>query len=274
MVVSPADLYRMTERSVLQLRDQDGLVRFGDMEDDYELPSLGTGPNDRRWPDFLAGDAEALGQSAEGINWWKTGLVSAALTLSAGALDKRAYDTAVNHQNSRWVTNGVQFGDALPFVAIGASAIFAFDDSRPQLSDTGIAALEAAGVGLVGTEALKYAVGRARPTAGLGTTDFKSGSSQDQYHSFPSNHVVAMWAAVTPYAQEYDMPWLYGAAAITNLARIGSREHWVSDTVGSAAIGYALGYVAWDAHREARLNKNTPQVLIGPNSVNLAWQLN
>jgi membrane-associated phospholipid phosphatase len=120
---------------------------------------------------------------------------------------------------------------------------------------------------------LKYGVGRARPTAGLGTTEFKPGSKDDLYHSFPSNHTVAMWAAVTPYAKEYDMPWLYGVAALTNVARVGSREHWVSDTVGGAAIGYVLGYLAWDTRREARLRKNTPQVLVSPNSVDLAWKL-
>jgi len=274
MVVSPADLYRMTERSVVQLHELDGLSRFGDMEDDYDLPALGTGPRDRRWPDFLADDAAALGDSAGRINWWKTALVGGALTLASGALDKRAFDWAERHQDSAWVKDGVKFGDALPVAALGASAIFAFDTSRPRLSDAGVAALEAGAAGLVAAEVLKYGVGRARPTAGLGTTEFQPGSTQDIYHSFPSNHVVAMWAAVTPYAQEYGMPWLYGAAALTNLARIGSREHWVSDTVGGAAIGYALGYLAWDARRAARLDKNAPQVLVGPNSVNLAWQLN
>jgi membrane-associated phospholipid phosphatase len=83
-----------------------------------------------------------------------------------------------------------------------------------------------------------------------------------------------MWAAITPYAEEYGMPWLYGAAALTNLARIGSREHWVSDTVASSLIGYGLGYLAWDAQHQARLKKDGPTVLIGPQSVNLAWQLN
>ena len=273
MVVSPSDLYTMTERSVRQMHERDGLSRFGDMEDDYDLPNLGTGPRDRRWPEFLGDDAAALGPSAKRVDWWKTALGSAALTLASGALDRRAFDWAERHQDSRWVKDGVQVGDALPIAALGASALFAFDTSRPRMSDAGVAALEAAGVGLVASEALKYAVGRARPTAGLGTTEFSPGSSQDQYHSFPSNHTVAMWAAVTPYAQEFGMPWLYGVAAITNLARIGSREHWVSDTVGSAAIGYAMGYVAWDARREARLKKNAPQVLLGPSSVKLAWQL-
>jgi hypothetical protein len=50
MVISPADLYRITERQVLQMHDRDGMVRLGDREDDYNLPSLGTDPAERRWP--------------------------------------------------------------------------------------------------------------------------------------------------------------------------------------------------------------------------------
>ena len=170
--------------------------------------------------------------------------------------------------------NFVRFGNALPVAALGLSALFAFDDSRPRLSDAGTAAVEASGVALLGSLGLKYAVGRARPSAGLGKADFSPGSSEDRFHSFPSNHTVLMWAAITPYAEEFGMPWLYGAAALTNLARIGSREHWVSDTVAGSLIGYGLGYLAWDAQHQARLKKNGPTVLIGPQSVNLAWQLN
>ncbi len=273
MVVSPGDLYRLTERSVVQMHEQDGLSNLGDRPDDYDLPSLGTGARDRRWPDFLGDDALALAPAAGKINWWQTALGGAALTLAAGSVDRRAADWAERHKDSAWLKDFVRFGDALPLVALGASGMFAFDSSRPRLSDAGVAALEAGAAGLVAAEVLKYGVGRARPSAGLGTTEFSPGSREDSYHSFPSNHTVAMWAAITPYAREYDMPWLYGVAALTNFARIGSREHWVSDTVGGAAIGYVLGYLAWDTRREARQRNSAPQVLVSPTSVNLAWKL-
>ena len=39
----------------------------------------------------------------------------------------------------------VNVGNALPVVALGASAVFAFDTSRPQLSEACVAALEAGG---------------------------------------------------------------------------------------------------------------------------------
>jgi membrane-associated phospholipid phosphatase len=208
------------------------------------------------------------------VAWWKAALYGTGITLASSSLDTRADRAAADHQDSKSLKDFVRFGDALPVAALGMSAMFAFDDSRPRLSDAGTAALEAAAVGLVASEGLKYAVGRARPSAGLGKAQFDSGSSEDRYHSFPSNHTVLMWAAVTPYAEEFGMPWLYGAAALTNLARIGSREHWLSDTVASSLIGYGLGYLAWDARHQARLKKHGPTVLVGPSSVNLAWSLN
>jgi membrane-associated phospholipid phosphatase len=79
-----------------------------------------------------------------------------------------------------------------------------------------------------------------------------------------------MWAAVTPYAKEFEMPWLYGVAALTNLARTGSREHWFSDTVAGSLLGYALGHLAWEARRG---KKNAPSVAIGPGNVALVWDL-
>jgi len=43
MVNSPVDLYQMLEKPLmLDLHDRDGLVRFGDVEDDYNLPYLGS----------------------------------------------------------------------------------------------------------------------------------------------------------------------------------------------------------------------------------------
>ena len=89
--------------------------------------------------------------------------------------------------------------------------------------------------------------------------------------SLPSGHTTLMWAAVTPYAKEFDLPWLYGVAAITNAARVGSREHWLSDTVAGAALGYVVGHVAWEARRESR--RNGPALTLGPGKVGLKWEM-
>lgn len=271
LVVSPADLARMMEKSVVQMHTRDALVRFGDMEDDYDLPSLGTGPRDRRWPDFVAEDAQAMGRASAKVDWVESVVLGAGLVLASTALDKGASDHAARHQDERWLQRGVKLGNALPFVAVGLSGVFAFDESRPRLSDAGVAALEASALAVVGAEVLKRSVGRARPDANLGRGEFEPFSKEDRFHSFPSRHAAVMWAAVTPYAREFDMPWLYGLAALTNAARAGSREHWVSDTVAGSLLGYWLGSVAWEARRDARSGRNAARVAVGLNNVSVAW---
>ncbi|HSA90258.1 MAG TPA: YjbH domain-containing protein [Burkholderiales bacterium] len=270
MVVSPGDLARIVERPVVQMHTRDGLVRFGDRYDDYDLPMLGA---DRQWPDFLAADLFGSARAAGEIDWLKSTALAAAGTLGSATLDDSFFRYADEHRDKSWMKNFVDFGNALPYAAIGLSAVFAFDESRPRLSDAGVAALEAGGLAFIASTGLKYAVGRARPTAGLGQSEFEPFTSEDQFHSFPSRHTTVMWAAVTPYAKEFEMPWLYGVAALTNLARTGSREHWFSDTVAGSFLGYALGHLAWEGRREARRGKNVPAVAVGPGSVTFAWDL-
>jgi hypothetical protein len=271
MVQSPGDLARLLERQARELHEADGLRYLGDMEDDYELPNLGTGPRDRPWPDFAGEDAAGMGRAAGKADWAEALLVGGGLLLGSAALDKPVDDWAKKHGNSRWMKRAVKWGDALPVAAMGLSALFAFDESRPRLADAGTAALEAGVVALAASEVLKVGLGRARPTAGLGRGEFEPGTSEERFHSMPSNHTAVLWAAVTPYAKEFGAPWLYGAAALANLARAGSREHWVSDTVAGSLLGYALGSLAWEARRDSRQGKNAPRIALGMDSVSLAW---
>lgn len=268
MVVSPGDLARIVERPTVQMHSRDGLERFGDRTDDYDLPMLGA---DRRWPDLVAQDFAGARRSAGDIDWVRSTVLGAGIVLGAVAFDDTLFRRADKYKDKDWMKNLVRVGDALPLAAVGLSSIFAFDDSRPQLSETGIAALEASSLAFVGSTGLKYAVGRARPDSGEAKNQFNPGESADKWHSFPSRHTAVMWAAITPYAKEYGMEWLYGLAAVTNAARTGSREHWFSDTVAGSVLGYALGHVAWEARRGK--NKNAPSVAVGPGNVALVWDL-
>ena len=54
-------------------------------------------------------------------------------------------------------------------------------------------------------------------------------------------------------------------AAATALARVQKREHWVSDTVGGALLGYAVGSLLVDQQRgsESRIRLSiTPQSVV------------
>ncbi|MDB5901882.1 MAG: putative protein of unknown function rane lipoprotein [Betaproteobacteria bacterium] len=217
----------------------------------------------------VANDVAAAAAETPRVDWLRAGALGAGLVLSSSVLDKRANRFAENHAGSRWLTDGSRIGNAVPFVAMGAAALAAIDGSDPRRSRTGYAALEAGAASIVLATGLKYGIGRARPNTGLGPTDFQWGARSDSFHSFPSIHTVTAWSAITPFALEYDMPWLYGVAALANLGRIGSRQHWVSDTVASSLIGYGMGRLFWQSSREQ--GKREPYVFFDGTGLSALW---
>ncbi|TMH72718.1 MAG: phosphatase PAP2 family protein, partial [Betaproteobacteria bacterium] len=144
----------------------------------------------------------------------------------------------------------------------------ALSERDKRLGNTGIAAIEAGVTGLAANLGIKYAVGRARPVDEKGPADFEPFKRPGS--SFPSNHVTVTWAAVTPFAKEYDAPWLYGVAALANAGRIASREHWLSDTVASSLLGFAIGDFFWQERRKP--DDRSPKVAVGPAGVSLMWE--
>jgi membrane-associated phospholipid phosphatase len=221
----------------------------------------------------VADDVEATAQVAAGANWWRFAGLSVGALAAGAALDDRAFRYASEHANNSGLKSLVNLGNALPWIGLGGAALAAFDGSDPRRSRTGFAAAEAGVTAGLAATILKYAAGRARPESGLGTTSFNPGSTDSDHGSFPSRHVAVAWAVATPFAREYNAEWLYGVAALTNLARIGSREHWVSDTVAGSVLGYVLGDLAWQARRETRRSRMTPTVAMGPGKLTFAWEL-
>jgi membrane-associated phospholipid phosphatase len=216
----------------------------------------------------VANDYVAAGRTATQVNWLRAGAIGAGLVMSSSLLDNRGARFAQDHAGSRWMTDGIRIGNAIPWVAFGAAGLAAIDGSDPRRSRTGFAAVEAGVTGAVLATGLKYA-GRARPSTGLSRKEFEWGSSDDRFHSFPSRHAIVAWSVATPFALEYNMPWLYAIPAITNLARVGSREHWVSDTVASSVLGYGLGRIFWQSSRDQA--KGDPRVFFDGSSLSMWW---
>ncbi|MBK5104312.1 MAG: YjbH domain-containing protein, partial [Burkholderiales bacterium] len=232
---------------------------------DVLLPEPGTFGRIKR--DFVG-----AGRTAADIDWLRMGVFGTGLVLASSAFDKRADQFTKDHAESSWVKGINDVGNAVPWLALAGAGVAALDGSDPRRSRTGYAALEAGGTALLVATGLKYAFGRARPEEGLGNHEFKPFSAESGYDSLPSGHTIMAWAVATPFAEEYDAPWLYGVAAITNLARIGSRQHWLSDTVAGSVLGYAIGKVFWESSRAPE--KGAPRVFIHPAGVNLAWEFN
>ena len=272
MVNSPVDLYQMLEKPlVLDMHDRDGLVRFGDVEDDTSLPYLGSPMWDKPFENLGRMTVQDWGNGAVALrssSAWETALLGAGAVLGSAVFDRSVSRSVDRHSGSRALDTLDGFGKWLPFAAMGGAGLAALSEQDRRLGNTGIAAIEAGATGLLANLGIKYAVGRARPEDGKGPADFqpfrRAGSS------FPSNHATVAWAAVTPFAKEYDAPWLYGVAALANAGRIASREHWLSDTVASSLLGFAIGDFFWQERRKPA--DKGPKVAVGPGGVSLMWE--
>lgn len=242
-------------------------TQFGDAADNFPE----TNPRSSVFT-AASDDLAEMGRTAATPDFWRSMLLIGGVSLASALVDKPADKFAVRHGNNSTMKGVETAGNLLPVAAMGLSGMmFLAGEPDSKLANTSYSALAAGGMGFLGTLGLKYAVGRARPNLESGASSFTPVSKNNGNSSFPSGHTTVMWAAVTPYAKAYDAPWLYGVAALTNVARIGGRNHWLSDTVGGALLGYALGDFMWESQRKT--SKRGAEWAVSPNGVTAYWKM-
>jgi membrane-associated phospholipid phosphatase len=268
MVASPGDLYDLFEQPQRDLTMYDGLGNFAERADEQKLAAVNPPVRAVRnpWPLFRMRVEQSASSMPTFPQWVKGGALAAGAVAAGALLDKPVDRFMHRHDGSRVLRGWGKVGEAAPIALAGVAAgAVVFGDAR--MENIGLISLES----IAGAAALsigaKHVIGRARPVDGQGpwarTTD-KSNAS------FPSNHSTVAFAAVTPFAQEYDAPWLYGVAAAASLGRVANRQHWVSDVVGGGVLGYAMGSWLWQAQR----NNARSQFAInpGPKEISVAWR--
>jgi hypothetical protein len=268
MVASPGDLYDMVEHPRRDMNTADGLGNFAERPDEQKHPAVN--PPERTfgnpWPAFQ----RRLEQSSSALppvsDFMKSAGVAVGVVGVAALSDKPVDRFTSNHVDSR-VGHGLgSFSKAFPVAMIGAAGIaVALGDKR--MENTGIVSLQSALMAAGTSIGTKYIVNRTRPEEGRGRWA-QSASRSDA--SFPSNHASVAFAAVTPFAKEYDAPWLYGLAAVGSMGRVTTRKHWLSDVVAGGLLGYATGSWLWNAQRD--LSKGVLSVSAAPENLGIAWQ--
>ncbi|WP_075792933.1 YjbH domain-containing protein [Massilia putida] len=267
MVASPGDLYDLVEQPRRDMNTFDGLGNFAERRDEQNLPAVNP-PVDvmpNPWPLFRMRVEQSV-KTTPTLPQWANGAVIGGSAILAGALLDKPVDRFMKkHQGSSVARAWNNVGKATPLVLTGAAAsAVAFGDARMQ--NIGIISLES----VVGAAALsigaKHIAGRARPNEEQGQWGRAVNRSDA---SFPSNHATVAFAAVTPFAQEYDAPWLYGLAAAGSLGRTAGRQHWVSDVVAGGVLGMAVGGWLWQAQRTD--TRSNVAVTPGAKSVGVAW---
>ena len=271
MVMTPGDLYEILSDPKRDINAYDGLGNFAERPDEQNLPAVNPPP-----PSYHPWPMMRMRLEDSGTQWLQMDDKASALgTVGFAALTAMALDRSVNrafqqHQDNRLVKDWGKLGKDLPYAAAALSgAAFALGDDR--LSNTGLIALESSAAALAGSELLKGVVNRARPDAGTGPWSTQPSSESRLQSSFTSNHAAVLFAAVTPFAKEYDQPWLYGVAAFGAAGRLASRDHWLSDVTVGGFLGYLLGNWLWQAQRDdGRYRSN---VIVSPKQVGVQLQI-
>ncbi len=222
-------------------------------------------PSQDLWQ-YAGSSSTALGKGIAGVPVATWGWGVAAI-LGASLLDNKVDQWAKDHQGGNWERAG-SIANGIPYaLALGTGLLFtgiAGDDAARAAQSS----LTAMTYTLGGNLLTKFAVGRARPADELGNSHFDGFTSSAAQSSFGSNHVALAFALATPFAQQYDNPWLYALAASSGLGRIQSREHWLSDTVAGGLMGYAIGSLTYLQNRGG---KPGVRVSATPQLVNASW---
>jgi membrane-associated phospholipid phosphatase len=267
MVASPGDLYDLFEQPRRDLTTYDGLGNFAERRDEQNLPAVNppVRPMPNMWPIFRYRLEQSFSNTPTLPQWANGTLLGAGAILGGALLDKPFDRFMEKRDGTRAARAWNNVGKAMPVLLTGVAAgAVAFGDAR--LQNMGIISLESIAGAAAVSIATKRIVGRARPSEGLGQW---SRTPDRSNASFPSNHSTVAFAAVTPFAQEYDAPWLYGLAAAGSMGRAVGRQHWVSDVVAGGVLGYAMGSWLWQSQRNN--TGSSFAVTPGPKSVSVAW---
>jgi membrane-associated phospholipid phosphatase len=270
MVASPGDLYEMIEKPRRDLTLGDGLGNLGERPDEQGLAVTypQATPFGNPWPAFRMRVAQAASSSPTLPEWIKGGGLAAGAVLGSALLDKPVDRFFQKHAGSTAARSWSNVGKIVPVALVGAAgSALVFGDERTQ--NIGLISLESVAGALGIVELGKYAVGRARPGSERGPwAKVESGGRANS--SFPSGHSAVAFAAVTPFAQEYDAPWLYSVAALGAAGRVAGRQHFVSDTVAGGVVGYVMGSWLWRSQRDNR--SSFLSINPGPKEVSMSWR--
>lgn len=144
-------------------------------------------------------------------------------------------------------------GDVLSPLALAgySAAVWGAGQLVPNdtLSRTGFKMGEAVVYSSLIAGGIKVIVGRPRPFTGADANDFSGGSWRDDHQSFPSAHATAAFAAarvLSPQLTPLQRLGAYGAAGLVAYSRVYESQHWLSDVVFGAGLGYSVGSMLAD----------------------------
>ena len=235
-------------------------------QDSKAVPATALNPLGVTFLKHLVSDQKSIWTSPSRLRWsdgaWLFPL--AAATGGFFATDRAVPPALTTDPNklNRWV----KVSDYGLYASIGAGAglyvlsKFTHDDHQRE---TGVLAGEAAIDTYLVNTSFKYAFGRQRPNEGNGLGHFFEGGV-----SFPSDHSAVAWSIASVIAHEYPGPLtqvaVYGLATAVSASRVLGKQHFPSDVVVGAAIGWLIGRQVYRAHHDPELSGDAVGTLAAP----------
>lgn len=147
---------------------------------------------------------------------------------------------------------GETYSTAIIGGAFGLHGLLSKDNSTKKI---GFEIIQAAFYSGATTTLLKAIIGRARPYANKGTTDYRPFTILDDgFHSLPSGHATLAFALSTVLSRNVESSPLkvfaYLPAALTAFSRVYQDYHWASDCVLAGLIGYIVATWVVDLHEQ------------------------
>lgn len=116
---------------------------------------------------------------------------------------------------------------------------------RGEVADAALHVGAGLAAGGVLNGALKYTVGRERPSATDDPHRYRPLNAENRWQSFPSGHAVVAFSLASALSEEARTPWVtvlaYGGAAAVAWSRVYDDKHWASDVTAGALIGILAG---------------------------------
>jgi membrane-associated phospholipid phosphatase len=276
IVVSPASadvpLHVMEYFSVNSLSDENDFFSENEenrrLAENYSAPSIMNGQTrrstvrgkmklDKSYFKGILTDAGYIATSP--WRWdekdWATASLVVGTTGAVFFLDDEVRDFFQDKKNS--ATDHIEsifepFGNAaFTIPALMGLYVYGQYGENERLGRTALLAVESFLVTGLFTTVLKGVVGRQRPFSGEGSDIFEPFSTGK--NSFPSGHTSSAFALATVVANEYEevpliKPISYGIATMTALARINGDNHFASDVIFGAALGYFISKAILKLH--------------------------
>jgi undecaprenyl-diphosphatase len=152
-------------------------------------------------------------------------------------------DSLIDHRLTKDTGGIYSFQDAVPIsLGVLAAGCALWQGTEDRLGKTCWQAGESGLASAVAAEGLQFLTGRQSPaTTGDPNRWFSGGKG-----SFPSTHVSVTTGIVTPFIYQYihDDPIIAALAVLPvyeMVARVKAQQHWQTDVLAGAALGFAIG---------------------------------